>query len=122
MNGIIDMRSHLSLFAEDTPARRAAKRGVSGESIKRKDIPMSPAMRRIFWFVNKYFMVPIFRLGFGPFFGNPYSGYIMVMKVIGRISGKTYFVPVNYAIWEGSVYCISGGRRTSDWFKNLMAK
>lgn len=82
---------------------------------------MSPTMRRIFWFVNKYFMVPIFRLGFGPIFGNPFSGYIMVMKVIGRVSGKIYFVPVNYAIREGSVYCISGGRRTSDWVKNLMA-
>jgi deazaflavin-dependent oxidoreductase (nitroreductase family) len=81
---------------------------------------MTPTMRRIFWFVNKYFMAPLFRLGFGSIFGNPFSGYIMVMKVIGRVSGKLYYVPVNYAIRKGAVYCISGGRRTSDWFKNLM--
>lgn len=49
---------------------------------------MPPLMRRIFWFLNKFFMVPMFRLGFGPFFGNPLSGYIMVLKAIGRkISG-----------------------------------
>ncbi len=82
---------------------------------------MSPALSRFFWFLNKFFMVPLFRLGLGPFMGNPFTGYIMVMKVIGRVSGKTYYVPVNYAIQNGYVYCISGGRRTSDWFKNLMA-
>jgi deazaflavin-dependent oxidoreductase (nitroreductase family) len=77
-------------------------------------------MRRIFWYLNKYFMVPLFRLGLGPFFVNPLAGYIMVLKTIGRKSGKTYFTPVNYAIYKGNVYCISGGRRTSDWFRNLL--
>jgi deazaflavin-dependent oxidoreductase (nitroreductase family) len=78
-------------------------------------------MRRIFWFLNKFFMVPMFRLGFGPFFGNPFTGYIMVMKVIGRKTGKVRFTPVNYAIHKGDVYCISGGRATSDWFRNLLS-
>ncbi|MBC8510005.1 MAG: nitroreductase family deazaflavin-dependent oxidoreductase [Anaerolineales bacterium] len=82
---------------------------------------MPPALARFFWFLNKFFMVPLFRLGLGPFMGNPFTGYIMVMKVIGRKSGKTYFVPVNYAIKDGNIYCISGGRRTSDWFRNIMA-
>ena len=80
---------------------------------------MPPLMRRIFWFLNKYFMVPMFRLG--PLLVNPLAGYIMVMKTIGRKSGKTYFTPVNYAIHKGNIYCISGGRRTSDWFRNLLA-
>jgi len=82
---------------------------------------MPPALSRFFWFMNKFFMVPIFRLGFGSLFGNPFSGYIMVMKVRGRKSGKQYYVPVNYAIHQGKIYCISGGRRKSDWFRNLMA-
>ena len=81
---------------------------------------MPPIMRRIFWYLNKYFMVPLFRLGLGSFFVNPLAGYIMVLKTIGRKSGKTYFTPVNYAIRNGFVYCISGGRRTSDWFRNLL--
>jgi deazaflavin-dependent oxidoreductase (nitroreductase family) len=82
---------------------------------------MPPLMRRIFWFLNKFFMVPMFQLGFGPFFGNPFTGYIMVMKVIGRRTGKVRLTPVNYAIHRGDVYCISGGRTTSDWFRNLLA-
>jgi deazaflavin-dependent oxidoreductase (nitroreductase family) len=45
----------------------------------------------------------------------------MVLKPIGRKSGKTYHTPVNYAIHNGCVYCVSGGRRTSDWFRNLLA-
>jgi deazaflavin-dependent oxidoreductase (nitroreductase family) len=82
---------------------------------------MPPFMRRMFWFLNKFFMVPVFRLGFGPFFGNPITGYIMVLKAIGRISGKVRYTPVNYAIREGNVYCISAGRGTSDWYRNLVA-
>lgn len=77
-------------------------------------------MRRIFWFLNKFFMVPVFRFGFAPFFGNPFTGYIMVMKVIGRKTGKIRFTPVNYAIDKGSVYCISGWRKESNWFQNLL--
>ncbi|MDP3721659.1 MAG: nitroreductase family deazaflavin-dependent oxidoreductase [Anaerolineaceae bacterium] len=53
--------------------------------------------------------------------GNPFSGYIMVLKVVGRKSGKLRYAPVNYAIYQGSVWCISGGRKTSDWYKNLLA-
>ena len=82
---------------------------------------MPEPLRRIFWFVNKFFMVPMFRLGLGFLFGNPLSGYIMVIKVHGRKSGKLRFAPVNYALQDGMVYCISGGRRSSDWFKNLLA-
>ena len=39
---------------------------------------MTPLVRRIFWILNKFFMVPIFRLGFGPFLGSPFGGYILV--------------------------------------------
>lgn len=78
-------------------------------------------MRKIFWFLNKFFMVPMFRLGMGGIMGNPFSGYIMVLKVVGRKSGKLRYAPVNYAIYQGSVWCISGGRKTSDWYKNLLA-
>jgi hypothetical protein len=78
-------------------------------------------MRQVFRFFNKFFMVPMFQLGFGPFFGNPFTGYIMVMKVKGRKTGKVRLAPVNYAIHKGYVYCISGGRTTSDWFRNMLA-
>ena len=78
-------------------------------------------LRRFFWFLNKFFMVPMFRLGFGPFMGNPFTGYIMVLKTIGRKSGKLYYVPVNYTIHGGNIYCISGFRKEADWYRNLHA-
>ena len=82
---------------------------------------MSPIMRRIFRVLNKFFMVPMFRLGLGSLLGNPLSGYIMVLKVVGRKSGRIRYTPVNYAIRNGNIYCISGGRQSSDWFRNLKA-
>jgi deazaflavin-dependent oxidoreductase (nitroreductase family) len=80
---------------------------------------MPPLLRRIFWVLNKFFMVPMFRLGCGPFLGSPFGGYILVLKTIGRRSGKVRFSPLNFAIHKGNVYCVSGGRKTSDWYKNL---
>ena len=78
-------------------------------------------MKIIFKILNRYFMVPLFRLGLGSVMTNPISGYIMVMKTIGRKSGKVRYVPVNYTIWKGNVYCLSGGRVSADWYKNLLA-
>jgi deazaflavin-dependent oxidoreductase (nitroreductase family) len=78
-------------------------------------------LRRIFWLVNKFFMVPMFRLGFGAFMGNPFSGYIMVLKTTGRKSGKVRYSPVNYAIHQGDLYCMAGFGKISDWYRNMMA-
>jgi len=79
-----------------------------------------PLIHRIFRILNKFFMVPLFRLGLGTYFGNPLTGYIMVMKAVGRKSGKIRYTPVNYTLSNGNIYCISGGRKSSDWYRNLM--
>ena len=78
-------------------------------------------LRFLFRLLNKYFMVPAFKLGLGPFMGNPFSGYIMVLKTIGHKSGLTRYAPVNYAIHDGSVYCLSGFGKLAHWYKNLTA-
>jgi len=65
-------------------------------------------LRLIFRLLNKFFMIPVFKLGLGPFMGNPISGYIMVLKTIGHKSGLTRYAPVNYAILDGNIYCLSG--------------
>ncbi len=78
-------------------------------------------LQRFFRILNRYFMVPVFRSGLGPLFGNPLSGYIMVIRTVGRKTGRTRYVPVNYAIANGSVYCLAGFGRASDWYRNIMA-
>jgi len=82
---------------------------------------MPKTMRLMFRALNRFLMVPMFRLGLGSMIVSPLAGYIMVMKTIGRKSGKVRYAPVNYAIWKGKVYCLSGGREGSDWYKNLLA-
>jgi deazaflavin-dependent oxidoreductase (nitroreductase family) len=79
------------------------------------------SLRRVFWFLNRYFMVPLFRMGLGAWVGNPLSGYIMVVKTVGRKSGKTRYSPVNYALDHGFVYCMAGWGRASDWYRNMLA-
>lgn len=79
-------------------------------------------MRRIFHYVNKFLMVPVFRLGLAPFLGNPLSGYIMVLKTTGCKSGKLRYTPVNYCLSKGDLYCLSGFGKASDWFHNIKAE
>jgi deazaflavin-dependent oxidoreductase (nitroreductase family) len=78
-------------------------------------------VRLFFRILNRFVIVPMFRLGLGPFFGNPLAGYVMVLRTIGRKTGKVRYVPVNYAISNGSIYCLAGFGRTSPWFLNLLA-
>ena len=79
------------------------------------------AARPVFRTLNRYFMVPMFRLGLGSFIANPLSGYIMVMKTIGHKSGQTRYAPMNYAIQEGDVYCTAGFGPITHWYRNLRA-
>lgn len=78
-------------------------------------------LRRAFGYLNRYLMVPMFRLGLAPFLGSPLGGYVMVLKTIGRKTGKVRYTPVNYAIANGNVYCLAGFGTISDWYRNLLA-
>lgn len=77
--------------------------------------------RRSFHLFNKLFMVPMFRLGLGAFVGNNITGYIMIIKSIGRKTSKMHYTPVNYAIYKGDVYCLAGWGKLSDWYRNQAA-
>ncbi|MGB2963652.1 MAG: nitroreductase/quinone reductase family protein [Anaerolineales bacterium] len=79
-------------------------------------------IRQIFKIVNRFFMVPLFRLGLGFFVGNPITGYIMVLKTIGRKTSKQRYAPVNYAIMNGNVYCMAGFGKDTHWFRNLQSQ
>jgi deazaflavin-dependent oxidoreductase (nitroreductase family) len=78
-------------------------------------------LRRVFSLLNKFFMVPAYRLGLGACISNPLTGYIMVVKTTGRKSGITRYTPVNYALIDGCVYCMSGFGVKSDWYFNVRA-
>ncbi len=76
-------------------------------------------LRRAFRWLNRFCMVPLFRLGLGPIMVNPFSGYIMLLRTTGRRSGKPRYAPVNYAILEGCIYCLAGFGEGTHWLANL---
>lgn len=76
-------------------------------------------MRNLFKLLNKYLMVPMFRLGLGILMNNPVTGYIMVMKTTGRKTKLIRYTPVNYAIYDGCIYCLAGFKGSSDWLLNI---
>ena len=78
-------------------------------------------MRRFLKLLNRFLVVPVFRLGLGRFFGNPVTGYYMVVRTVGRKTGRARYAPVTYAIADGSVYCLAGYGRTANWYRNAMA-
>jgi deazaflavin-dependent oxidoreductase (nitroreductase family) len=64
-------------------------------------------------------MVPLSKLGLLPWMLNPLTGYIMVLKTIGRKSGKTRLTPLNYALADGYIYCMAGFGSGTHWLANL---
>jgi deazaflavin-dependent oxidoreductase (nitroreductase family) len=79
------------------------------------------SLRSFFRILNRFFLVPLFRLGLGSIFVNPLSGYIMVLVMQGHKTGKIRRVPVNYAIDAGRIYCLAGWGRKAHWYMNLQA-
>ena len=81
----------------------------------------SLTVRRIFHWMDQFTMVPMLRAGLGPLIGNPFTGYMMLMKTIGRKSGQPRYTPMNYAIMNGNVYCLVRWGGAADWYRNLRA-
>jgi deazaflavin-dependent oxidoreductase (nitroreductase family) len=47
---------------------------------------------------------------------------MMVIKTIGRKTGKIRYTPVNYAIMNGDVYCLVGFGKIAHWYRNLQSE
>ncbi|MGD2059020.1 MAG: nitroreductase family deazaflavin-dependent oxidoreductase [Anaerolineales bacterium] len=78
-------------------------------------------LRRGFRLLNK-FMLILWRLGLARY-GNPtrFGGAIMVIKHMGRKTGRIRFAPVNYYETDRYVYCTAGFGRKTHWYRNLIA-
>lgn len=79
-------------------------------------------LRQFFKFLNR-FMIGMWRLGMGPLINvwPQFIGRIMVITHTGRKSGALRRTPVNYAMLDGDLYCLSGYGAGSDWYKNILA-
>jgi hypothetical protein len=77
--------------------------------------------RAIFRHLNRFIIVPAFKMGLGRVLSNPLTGQVMVLKFKGRKTGKTYYTPVSYAAIDGKIYCYQGKRLKGQWYLNLLA-
>jgi deazaflavin-dependent oxidoreductase (nitroreductase family) len=74
-----------------------------------------------FRILNRYIVVPGFKRGLGRLISNPVVGRIMVLKLVGRRTGKIRYTPVNYAVIGENLYCYQGRHLKGEWYLNILA-
>jgi len=80
-------------------------------------------LRRVFHAMN-HFMVFMWKIGMGRLINCWPAGFgrIMVIRHIGRVSGREYLTPVNYVPAGNEVYCAAGFGPGTDWYRNILSK
>ncbi|MHC1590815.1 MAG: nitroreductase family deazaflavin-dependent oxidoreductase [Candidatus Helarchaeales archaeon] len=69
--------------------------------------------------MNKYLMIPFYRVGLLPLFG---MGWIfLLLKTKGRKTGKIRWTPVEYHRIDGVIHVFASRGDKADWFKNMKA-
>ena len=81
-----------------------------------------PAVSRALKSLNRWFMVPLLRLGLGEWLATPFGGYILLLRVRGRKSGLVRDTPISYCITEGSAWVMAGFGPRTEWFRNVQAE
>jgi deazaflavin-dependent oxidoreductase (nitroreductase family) len=77
--------------------------------------------RAFFRILNRYIIVPAFKRGLGKLVSNPLTCRIMVLKTIGRKTGKVRYTPVSYALIDERIYCYQGKHLKGKWYLNILA-
>lgn len=69
--------------------------------------------------MNKYLILPFYRVGLLPALG--FGRIFLLLKTVGRTTGKTRRTPLEYHRINGVIHIFSGRGEASDWLKNLIA-
>jgi deazaflavin-dependent oxidoreductase (nitroreductase family) len=79
-------------------------------------------MRKAFRLMNRYLMIPMWRLGLYHWFGVWAEGFgkIMVITHTGRKTSQKRQSPVNFAEVDGALYCTAGFGEKTDWYRNIL--
>ena len=78
-------------------------------------------LRAVFRIVNRFIVVPGFKIGLGRFISNPLTGNIMVLGIRGKKTGKIRYAPVSFARRDDKVYCYQGKETRGQWYLNILA-
>jgi deazaflavin-dependent oxidoreductase (nitroreductase family) len=71
--------------------------------------------------LNRWFMVPVQRLGLGAWIGTPIGGYVLLLRTRGRRTGLVREAPLSYLVEDGSAWVMAGFGDRTQWFRNLLA-
>ena len=71
--------------------------------------------------LNRWFMVPVQRLGLGAWIGTPIGGYVLLLRTRGRRTGLVREAPLSYFVEDGSAWVMAGFGDRTHWFRNLLA-
>ncbi len=69
--------------------------------------------------LNKYFTIPLYRLGILPLFGV--GKIFLLLHTKGRKTGKQRITPLEYRKKDGVINVVAGRGKKAHWFKNLQA-
>ena len=69
--------------------------------------------------MNKYFTIPLYRVGILPLFGGGKIFLLLFTK--GRKTGKERITPLEYRCKDEIIHVVAGRGKTAHWFKNLLA-
>jgi deazaflavin-dependent oxidoreductase (nitroreductase family) len=75
--------------------------------------------RQGFRVLNRWFMIPALRAGLGAWLNSPLGGWILLLRVRGRRSGRMRETPLNYLVADGSAWVMAGFGARTEWFRNL---
>jgi deazaflavin-dependent oxidoreductase (nitroreductase family) len=81
----------------------------------------APCLHTGFKLLNRWFMLPVQRVGLGPWVSTPFGGWILVLRVRGRKSGRMRDTPLNYLIADDAVWVLAGFGPRTEWYRNLLA-
>ena len=84
---------------------------------KKKELPRSYK-----WFkrLNKFFMVPLYRVRILPLFGIGW--FILMINTIGRRTGKTRRTPLEFHRINNVIHIAAARGEKTDWVRNIRAK
>lgn len=91
---------------------RSAERELILDPVTGLAYPASPFMKYLY-----KTPVLLWRLGLGPLLGRT----IMLMTTTGRKSGQPRRTPIEYNVYNGRKYVLSGWGENADWYKNMLA-
>ena len=69
--------------------------------------------------LNRWSTTPIMRAGLGAWFATPIGGYVLLLRVRGRRSGRVIDVPLSYYIAEGTPWVCAGFGPATQWYRNI---